>query len=262
MRKYLALIKGGFLEGIAYKENFLTGLLANFVQVVVFYYVWKSVFLYHTEINGYTWEIMKKYVIVSFLCNSTFSFGFEMQTANSIISGNIITDLLKPLSYRSLTFFKAVGTAGMEFLITFLWCGTFLVMCNGMQNTEAWRVLLLLFSILLGMGIKFNIQYIFSMLCFYTDNAYGVVKGREVLTNFCSGALVTLALFPGFLQKIVTVMPFSGIVYIPCSIFDGIFCWQKCWEALLFQSVWNVILFAFGSILWKKASSVIALYGG
>lgn len=36
MRKYLALIKGGFLEGIAYKENFLTGLLANFVQVVVF----------------------------------------------------------------------------------------------------------------------------------------------------------------------------------------------------------------------------------
>ena len=163
MRKYLALIKGGFLEGIAYKENFLTGLLANFVQVVVFYYVWKSIFLYHTEINGYTWEIMKKYVIVSFLCNSTFSFGFEMQTANSIISGNIITDLLKPLSYRSLTFFKAVGTAGMEFLITFLWCGTFLVMCNGMQNIEVWRVLLLLFSILLGMGIKFNIQYIFSM---------------------------------------------------------------------------------------------------
>ena len=100
------------------------------------------------------------------------------------------------------------------------------------------------------------------MFCFYTDNAYGVVKGREVLTNFCSGALVPLALFPGFLQKIVTVMPFSGIVYIPCSIFDGIFCWQKCWEALLFQSVWNVILFAFGSILWKKASSVIALYGG
>lgn len=158
-----------------------------------------------------------------FLCNSTFSFGFEMQTANSIISGNIITDLLKPLSYRSLTFFKAVGTAGMEFLITFLWCGTFLVMCNGMQNIEMWRVLLLLFSILLGMGIKFNIQYIFSMLCFYTDNAYGVVKGREVLTNFCSGALVPLALFPGFLQKIVMIMPFSGIVYIPCSIFDGIF---------------------------------------
>lgn len=262
MRKYLALIKGGFLEGIAYKENFLTGLLANFIQVVVFYYVWKSIFLYHTEINGYTWEIMKKYVIVSFLCNSTFSFGFEMQTANSIISGNIITDLLKPLSYRSLTFFKAVGTAGMEFLITFLWCGTFLVMCNGMQNIEMWRVLLLLFSILLGMGIKFNIQHIFSMLCFYTDNAYGVVKGREVLTNFCSGALVPLALFPGFLQKIVMIMPFSGIVYIPCCIFDGIFCWQKCWEALLFQSVWNVILFAFGSIFWKKASSVIALYGG
>lgn len=37
-------MKCGFLEGIAYKENFLTGLMANFVQVVVFYYVWKSIF--------------------------------------------------------------------------------------------------------------------------------------------------------------------------------------------------------------------------
>lgn len=30
MRKYLALIKGGFLEGIAYKENFLTRFAGKF----------------------------------------------------------------------------------------------------------------------------------------------------------------------------------------------------------------------------------------
>ena len=65
-------MKCGFLEGIAYKENFLTGLMANFVQVVVFYYVWKSIFFYHAEINGYTWNVMKNmfwflfYVIVLF----------------------------------------------------------------------------------------------------------------------------------------------------------------------------------------------------
>ena len=43
MRKYLALIKGGFLEGIAYKENFLTGLLANFIQ---FFTMYGKVFFY------------------------------------------------------------------------------------------------------------------------------------------------------------------------------------------------------------------------
>ena len=262
MRKYLALMRSGFLEGIAYKENFLIGLMANFIQVVVLYYVWKSIFFYHTEINGYTWSIMKKYVLVSFLCNSTFSFGFEMQTANSIINGNIILDLLKPLSYRSMIFFKAFGIAGMEFLITFLWCGIFFVLSSGLDGMEWERCVVMLISMLLGMGIKFNIQYIFSMLCFYTDNAYGVVKGREVLTNFCSGALIPLALFPDFLQKFVTSMPFSGIVYIPCSIFDGTFCWQKCWEAIFFFFVWNVTLFIVGSLFWKKASSVIALYGG
>ena len=38
MRKYLALIKGGFLEGIAYKEKFPDRFcLQIFIQVVVFY---------------------------------------------------------------------------------------------------------------------------------------------------------------------------------------------------------------------------------
>ena len=136
------------------------------------------------------------------------------------------------------------------------------MLSNGLNGIEWERCVVMLISMLLGMGIKFNIQYLFSMLCFYTDNAYGVVKGREVLTNFCSGALIPLALFPDFLQKFVTSMPFSGIVYIPCSIFDGTFCWQKCGEAILFQIAWNIALFIVGSLFWKKASSVIALYGG
>lgn len=262
MKKYFSLMKCGFLEGTAYRSSFFTGILANFIQVVVLYYIWKSIFSYQAVVNGYTWEIMRQYIFVSFLCNSALSFGFEMQTANHIISGDIILDLLKPLSYRAMVFFKAAGTAGMEFLLTFLFTGVFYLYVNGMGSTDLFRCLLFLLSLLLGQGIKFSIQYLFSLLCFYTDNAYGVLKGREVMTNFFSGALVPLAMFPGFFRKIVSMFPFSGIVYIPSSIFIGTFHIQESFYAIFFQIFWNVILFAAGSVFWKRASSVISIYGG
>lgn len=105
MKKYLAYLRCGFLDGCAYRQYFITGMLANFIQAVVLFFVWKSIFHYQEVISGYTWEIMKQYVFVSFLCNSIFSMGFEMDAAERIIKGDIILDLLKPVSYRTMLFF-------------------------------------------------------------------------------------------------------------------------------------------------------------
>lgn len=38
-KKYLAYIRCGFLEGCAYRSTFITGMLANFIQAIVLYYV-------------------------------------------------------------------------------------------------------------------------------------------------------------------------------------------------------------------------------
>lgn len=262
MKKYISMIRCGFLEAITYKSNFTISTLANFLQVVVLYYVWKSVFQYQEVVNGYTWEIMRRYVFVAFLCNSALSFGFELQTAGRIIKGDIIMDFLKPVSYRAQIFYKMVGMAGMEFLITLLFTSVVYVAVNGVEGITVGRCVFFLLSLLLGQGIKFQIQYLFSLLCFYTDNAYGVLKGREVLTNFFSGALVPLAMFPVFLRNLVQILPLSGIVSIPCTIFIGNYSMEETMAAIGFQIVWCLLLFGAGTFLWKKASSVVVIYGG
>ena len=213
-------------------------MLANFIQAVVLYYVWKSIFTYQDVVNGYTWEIMKQYVFVAFLCNSVFSMGFEMSIAERIVKGDIILDLLKPLSYRV---YLAV---------------------NGLQYLSGMRTALFLISLFLGMGVKFCIQYLFSLLCFYTDNSYGVTKAREILTNFFSGALIPLAMFPGVLRDVVNVLPFQGIIYTPCCIFIGTFSAGESMMSILLQIVWIAVLGLLGTLFGKKAFGVISMYGG
>ena len=67
MKKYMAYMRCGFLEGCAYRSNFITGMLANFIQAAVLYYVWRSIFRYQGVVNGYTWEIMRKCVCSLFV---------------------------------------------------------------------------------------------------------------------------------------------------------------------------------------------------
>lgn len=187
MRGYISFMRCGFLEGCAYRNNFIVGLLANFIKIVVLYYVWKSIFMYKANINGYNWQTMQKYILVSFLCNSAFSFGFEMKTARRIINGDIIFDMLRPISYRGMLLFKLLGTSVVEFSITLVFVLGFCFMIGTFGGISIIRLILFLIALLLGLFIKFEIQYLFSLLCFYTDNSYGVVKAREILTNFFPG---------------------------------------------------------------------------
>lgn len=262
IKKYIACMRCGFLDGCAYRATFITGMLANFIQAVVLYYIWKSIFRYQDSVNGFTWEIMRQYVLISFLCNSVFTMGFEMSIAQRIIKGDIILDLLKPMSYRTMLFFRMLGTAGMEFAAGLVLVGSVYLAANGIRYLDFFRCAGFLLSMLLGVGIKFGIQYLFSLLCFYTDNAYGVTKAREVLTNFFSGALIPLAMFPGALRRAVEFLPFQGIVYTPCCIFTGMFSVEEGLERILLQIIWIAVLGALGALAGKKAFGVISMYGG
>lgn len=262
MKKYWACLRCGFLDGCASRGYFITGMLANFIQAVVFYYVWKSIFAYQKQLNGFTWDTMKQYVFVAFLCSSVFSMGFEMDIAQRIIQGDLIMDLLKPISYRGMLFFRLLGTAGMEFFTCSLLVGSLYLAVNGLKSIRLARTVLFFISLLFGAAVKFSIQYLFSLLCFYTDNAYGVTKAREVLTNFFSGALIPLALFPGNLRDLVEWMPFQSVLYTPCCIFIGVFPMEECVSRMLVQVVWIAVLWGVGTVFGKKAFGVLSLYGG
>ncbi|MDE7311596.1 MAG: ABC-2 family transporter protein [Eubacterium sp.] len=262
MKKYFACMRCGFLDGCASRGYFITGMLGNFVQAVVMYFVWKSIFAYHQTVNGFTWELMKQYVFVSFLCSNVFSMGFEMHTAQRIIQGDIILDLLKPASYRGMLFFRMLGTAGMEFAVGTVLIGSIYLAVNGTYGMHPLRTMLFLLSLFLGAAIKFGIQYLFSLFCFYTDNAYGVTKAREVLTNFFSGALVPLAMFPGVLGELVKWLPFQGILYTPCCIWTGMLAAQEMLRGIFMQIIWIFLLWAAGTVFGKKAFGVISMYGG
>lgn len=263
MKKYIALFKCCVQESMIYRWNFFIGIISKLAFTLVMFYIWQMMFTSHEVINGYTWESMKMYLFVSFLCTSTISWNAEMGMAKKIINGTITVDLIKPINIRLMTLVQAVGSSFFSnvFAISIV-VGLALFVFNVPFPTDykvwAMFVISLTFSFLLN----FILTYIFSLFCFWTSNAYGVATARSTIANFFSGALVPLEMFPPFLANLAFMLPFKGIVYIPTAIFigklEGI-AWAK---ALGGQMIWLIALWGLSSLLWQKAVKQVTINGG
>ena len=109
---------------------------------------------------------------------------------------------------------------------------------------------------------NFFISFICALLCFWTENYFGITKSKQVIVNFFSGALIPLTMMPGVLQKIAYALPFQGIVYIPSSIFMESTVGRDAMYLILSQIVWCIVLYIVKKILWRCAIKKVVINGG
>ena len=161
-----------------------------------------------------------------------------------------------------MMFCRMLGSAVIEFMTTLAITGSLFLVLNGIPYISLFRVGMFFFTLLCGMVIKFEIQFMVSSLCFYTDNSYGIVKGREVISNILSGAVLPLGMFPSMFRSIVSILPFPYMVYFPCQVFIGGLSAETIAKQIVIQIVWISVLHFASSFAWKRASRKVTLYGG
>lgn len=263
MKKYISFFKCAVQETMIYRWNFFFGILSKFAVTIVMFYIWRIMFKSNQIIAGYTWESMKVYLFVSFLCTSTISWNAEMSMSKKVIQGNIIADLIKPVNLRTVTLVQAIGNSFFSNLCAIgimFYFAIFIFKVSLPTDFQIWISFLI--SIGLSFLLNFILSYIFSLFSFWTSNAYGIATARSTISNFFSGALVPLELFPPLLARIAFLLPFKGIVYIPTSIFIGTLSGSEIYHALMGQTIWLMVLWGISSLLWKQAVKQVTINGG
>lgn len=263
MKKYISFFKCAVQESMIYRWNFFIGIVSKFMFTIVMFYIWRMMFESNDMINGYTWETMKMYIFVSFLCTSTISWNAETSMAKKIIDGSITSDLIKPVNIRTMTFFQSIGNSffsnvfSIGIIIFFAVC---IFKVSFPTDFKIW--MLFIISLCFSFLLNFILTYLFSLICFWTSNGYGVATARSTISNFFSGGLVPLEMFPQVLADLAFVLPFKGIVYVPTSIFIGKLYGVDIFYAFLNQVIWIIVLWVFSSLLWKKAVKQVTINGG
>ena len=85
---------------------------------------------------------------------------------------------------------------------------------------------------------------------------------KDAVLLFLTGQLIPLSFFPDVVQKVFSYLPFSSMTYTPVMIYLGKYQGMELLKVLLIQLAWVVLLYLFGSLIWKKVTKRLIVLGG
>lgn len=257
--RYLALLLTAAQQGVAYRGRTLLSLIGNGLWIVVVYYLWYAVFGNNTQIAGFDWASMRTYLVLSYAINALLAFSSTARLFGLVRTGDIASELLRPVDYLAAQLALATGAALVEGALSAVLAIAIGIFVVGVQPPASLGAAVLFVpSIMLGFLIKFLFTFLVSLLCFWTINSIGLIWAQTALVNLLSGALLPLAFFPDWLQPVVRWAPFSGIVATPLAIYQG----QTGGAALGLQVGWVIVLWAMARAVWGPATRALDIQGG
>jgi len=261
--KYLALALVAMQRSLAYRGTLLLSMVSNLVWVVVLYYLWRAVFASHRSVGGFDWDRMRTYVVLSYGVNVLLSFNSEARMMATIRTGEVASELARPVDYLRAQLAQALGSAVVEGLLG----GALALLLGGvalhiLAPASVAGALLFLPSVAPGFLVKFLISYLTGLLCFWTVNSLGLLWARAALTNVLSGALIPLQLFPDALRGLALASPFAAVVNAPVAIYLGTTTGAALIGTLALQGAWVAILWVLARALWIPSVRALTVQGG
>lgn len=261
--KFLYLVRMTFLEKFSYAKAVWINMAGTMVSIIIYYYLWKYVFMNRNELAGFTMAQMVTYVILSRILSAQFGEGINMDFSDWINTGNIGMELLRPVSLQFILFARRVGefcffTLFQAVPVLFL---SFLLL-GGAGPESAGHVCLFLVSVGISVGIMFFFEFMVGLCSFYTLSPYGMAFTKRALLAILSGGVVPLFLFPGWIGEILNYLPFAGMVSIPVNIFLGKYSIQSALFYIGLQCFWVIILLLLTQGLYHKAIKKVVVQGG
>jgi ABC-2 type transport system permease protein len=259
--KYLEFFKIGFKKS-KHIKNEIFGSIINFVLVYFFIFlIWFSIAKKVGNINGYSLNsILVYYFFINFLSelykiageNLTWRFFFLIK------SGEIKNFLLRP--YNIFTYFvlESIGYSFVYLALVFL---TFLVVFLFFKsNLLDFLLLLLIIAFSLVFYVSFRI--LIALFAFWLENLdlLGVFIFNLIL--IASGRILPLDFYPAWLVKVLNVLPFKYMYYLPSAYFSGKISQVELINGLLIMFSWTFVIFALNLLIFKIGVKKIKAYGG
>lgn len=127
-------------------------------------------------------------------------------------------------------------------------------------NVTPMMLLYFVYSIIIGLVIANEIQFIIVMLAIKNRTSMGVVDLIMAIELFFSGGLLPLNIFPEWLYRISLHLPFSSQIYLPISIILG--TEGSILKLLILETFWALALWLVSYFVYDKERKKVYVQGG
>jgi len=263
MKPYLAVLRSRFLSLLQYRAAALAGVgtqvFFGLVRIMIYDGFYRSSSaqqpLTADQVGTYIW-LGQALLLLGML-------DVDKDIAGMIRSGNVAYEMARPLDLYNLWLARAVsGRAApliMRAMPIFVVAGLFLEL---QRPATAGAAALFIISVVIGLMLAATMVVFMTISLLWTISGEGIHRLAAPLIFFFSGIVIPLPMFPDWMQQLIAILPFRGLMDTPSRIYLGVISGLPAVLALLHQIVWIVALVLLGRLVLARGLRRLVVQGG
>jgi ABC-2 type transport system permease protein len=260
---YLEFSRIGFVNILAFRLRYFTGIVTYFLNVTVYYFIWSAVFGSGQSIVGYNLPQMITYVSVGWIIRSFYWNTIDQEMAYEVIEGKIAMDLIKPVSVQWMWICRAMGESAFRLGLLTVPVAIVVAIVFPIQGPSSREnFALFMIGVLGSFFLMGAINFMIGTCAIPLKSILALIRAKYWLIELLSGLLIPMTFFPRGVQRVLAWLPFEHIAYSPLQIYLGKLDHEAALRALATQWLWIVILMYLAHVWWNRSLRNITVHGG
>jgi ABC-2 type transport system permease protein len=263
---YVEFSRVGFVNILAFRLRYYTGILTYLINVTVYYFIWSAVYGpagAGQTIAGYDLRQMTTYVAVGWIIRSFYWNTIDQEMAYEVIEGKIAMQLIKPVSVQWMWLARSIGESSFRLGMLTVPTGVAVMLIFPVRLPASFTNALLFVPAVLGSFFLMGaINFMIGTCAIHLKSILALIRAKYWLIELLSGLLIPLTFFPEPLRKVLAWLPFQHIAFTPLEIYLGKYSPTQAAVALGTQWLWVIALLWLGNRWWHRSARKVTIHGG
>jgi ABC-2 type transport system permease protein len=264
LKTYAEFVRIGFVNILAFRLRYYTGIITYLINVTVYYFIWRAVFANATgPIAGFSLPQILTYVSVGWIIRSFYWNTIDQEMAYEVIEGKIAMDFIKPVSVQGMWLARAMGESAFRLIL--LTAPTAIIVTllfPVLPPASHLNFALFLVAALGSFFIMGALNFIIGTCAIPLTSILALIRAKFWLIELLSGLLIPLIFFPRPVRVVSSWLPFEHIAYTPLQIYLGRLTLAETLRLLAVEYFWVIALLYLGHVWWMRATRKITIHGG
>src|ERR1700726_3205170 len=225
LKIYAEFIRIGFVNILAFRLRYYTGIITYLINVTVYYFIWTAVYgpalkTSGGTIAGYDLGQMLTYVSVGWIIRSFYWNTIDQEMAYEVLEGKIAMELIKPVSVQGMWLARAVGESAFRLILLTAPAAAIIALIFPVHAPASAAHLVLFLAATAGSFLLMGaISFLIGTCAVPLQSILSLIRAKYWLIELLSGLLIPIAFFPAPLRAISRWLPFEHIAYTPLQIY-------------------------------------------
>lgn len=222
-----------------------------------------ALYAQQTEVAGMTIRDAVTFTALTQAVISYLSLFGWFELMNSVYTGAVATDLLKPIGFYRFWLAQDLGRAITQLLlrgIPLMVAYSFFYPITLPDSFSRWIWLGL--AMLLALLVSFSYRFLVNLSAFWVQNAIGIGRMGFFAPLFLSGFIIPLRFMPDWFAAICWMTPFPHMVTTVVDVYLGLLNGTDLLLALGYQVLWFGVLYALCQGVLRLGVRRLVILGG